>query len=733
MVLGWRLHWTTAFGSLLLVGGGLATTRENSAFAVPNVVMFVADDMGWTDWQYNAVSNPTGSLVYETPNLLALANQSVVFSNAYASAPVCSPTRMSILTGKSPARNGMTGILPGAPNTSATLKEPNSWIRQVLPAEITLAESLKSAGYATGFFGKWHLGSFVGTPGIDPLQNGFDVNVGGNGISGPDGAGGYFAGSDGMWNGLPGLSTPNEFPSTTYLSDAVDGKIGAFIQDHASSPFFLADFSFLGHIPLQAPSSLVNKYVNKINTLQGQGVNLKGQTNATYAAMMEKLDQSVGFLLNRLDDPNHDGNTSDSIRDNTIIIFTSDNGGAFDADGKPTVNLPAREGKGSMYEGGLRVPQLISWTGNPNAVAAGTVTSARTSSYDLYPTVLDLAGFLGNGSVQQNTTIDGVSLRDAIKPGGDSSERGLLYWHYPHRSNQDLTSPLVNGGAFVSAVSDETWKLLFFYEDRHYELYNLVTDIGETTNLLAHNPAIAHDLSLALQSYLVGVGARMPVAIATNQSVAAPPVLAAPMTGDYNGDSVLNAADYVVWRSNFGSTTLLAADGNRNGIVDTADYSIWRKLVGNIGSSPTTGDYNGDSVVNVADYAVWRSSLGSTTLLAADGNRNGIVDTADYAIWRKLFVPATTGDYNGDSVVNAADYAVWRSSFGSTSLLAADGNQNGIIDTADYVIWRKLLGSGSGSGLGELAGVPEPGSMLLLAIGMISAALPVRYRRRATR
>ncbi|HEX3599579.1 MAG TPA: dockerin type I domain-containing protein, partial [Lacipirellulaceae bacterium] len=140
------------------------------------------------------------------------------------------------------------------------------------------------------------------------------------------------------------------------------------------------------------------------------------------------------------------------------------------------------------------------------------------------------------------------------------------------------SSPLINGGAFVSAVANKDWKLIFFYDDRHYELYNLTTDIGETTNLLAYNPQIAHDLSLALNNYLISVNAQMPISIATNQSVAAPTILAAPIPGDYNGDAVVNLADYTFWRANFGSTTHLAADGNGDGVVDAADYIVWRSI-----------------------------------------------------------------------------------------------------------------------------------------------------------
>jgi arylsulfatase A-like enzyme len=434
-------------------------------------------------------------------------------------------------------------------------------------AQPNIVNTLKNNGYQTALYGKWHLGT------ASPSIYGYQTNVGGSDYGGPAEAGGWFAGADGMWNNLPGLNTPGQFPADKYLSDAVTEMAGQYIQTHATQPFFLNAWDYQVHIPIEAPQNLIDKYQAKINNLQSQGVNLKGQSNATYAAMIEKMDQDVGAMLDRLDDPNLDGNKADSVLNNTIFIFTSDNGGVYDADGNPTRNLPLREGKGSMYEGGIRVPLMVSYGADVN-ITPGTKTSARTSLYDLYPTIFDMTGL--TAAMPANNPIDGVSIRSAIE--GQAFDRGLLYFHYPHRSNQDLSSALINGGSFVSAVSNEDWKLIFFYEDRHYELYNLKQDIGETTNLLAFNPGIAHDLSLALQNYLVSVNAQMPVTIATNLPVAPPTVLGAQIPGDYNGDSVVNAADYSAWRSEFGSTIHLAADGNGNGIVDTADYVVWRNI-----------------------------------------------------------------------------------------------------------------------------------------------------------
>ena len=264
---------------------------------------------------------------------------------------------------------------------------------------------------------------------------------------------------------------------------------------------------------------------------------------------------------------------------NTIFMFSSDNGGVYDADGNPTRNLPLREGKGSMYEGGIRVPLMVSWGADPN-ITPGTRTSARASLYDLYPTIFDLTGL--TGAMPPNNPIDGISMRAALE--GGAVDRGLLYWHYPHRSNQDVVSAQINGGSFVSAVEDDDWKLLFYYEDRHYELYNLATDIGETTNLLASNPNVAHDLSLALQDYLMGVNAQMPLNRTTGLAVSVPPVL--PLPGDYNSDNFVDSRDYVLWRQNPSSF------GGASG------YDVWRQ---NFGYTPSIGS---------------GSRLGSTSLAA---------------------------------------------------------------------------------------------------------------------
>lgn len=501
---------------LLLVVSCAFATGQARAASGPNIVLFLVDDMGWTDWQRDATLNPTGSLVYETPNLLRLAKSGQVFSNSYAACPVCSPTRAAIMTGKNPARLRLTDWIPG-PNVGTTKLTKPKWRKNLAASEVTLAEALRAAGYATGFCGKWHLGEHGSA--ADPTQNGFDVNIAGGPFGNPASAGGYFAGADGCWAGFPGLDKTGAYPADKYHSDALTERAADFIQLKSNQPFFLMLSHYLVHTPLEAPAELEAKYQQKISALQSQGIELHDHTNATYAAMVEKMDESLGALLDRLEDPNGDGDRRDSVRDNTLIFFASDNGGLWSAEGSPTRNLPLREGKGSIYEGGIRTPLVVSWPGN-NAVAQRVVTKALTASPDLFATTLDAAGLLETAPA----ALDGVSLRDALE--GRTFDRGYVYWHYPHLSNQDKGSNLIVGGAFVSAVRKENWKLIYFYEDQRYELYDLATDERETTNVLSAHPTIATALSQALREYLLSVDAQFPLSRATGLPVAPPPVLA---------------------------------------------------------------------------------------------------------------------------------------------------------------------------------------------------------------
>lgn len=507
--------------------GGLLAGHADAG-SMPSVILFFVDDMGAADWQYDAQLNPTGSFVYETPNMLRLARMGVTFANGYASAPVCSPSRASLMTGKSAAHIGITDFIGAGSDTSGSLvRTTQTWLQNLPTPEITLPEAMLAAGYRTAFFGKWHLGQ-TGNPASNPLVAGFEQNTAGVASGNPFFAGGFFAGSDGAWAGMPGLNIPGTFPADKYLSDALSEAAADYIGDRAAAdePFFMFMSHYVVHTPIEAPQPLVSYYTNKIANLPAGQV--RGHTDATYAAMVQKMDESLGRLLDRLEDPDGDGQTDDSILNETVIVFTADNGGLTNF--AITSNRPFRAGKGSMYEGGIREPMIIAQPGNAS-IPQEVVSDERAIGYDLYPTILDLAGVAGDAG--QNAAMDGVSLRPALEAAG-TGQSGLaprdLYWHYPHRSPQAVANSLpVDGGAWVSAVLRENQKLLYFYDERRFERYDLDADPSESNDLFALDPLASEGLSRSLFGHLRRVEASMPRDIGSEVELPGPAIVTGAM------------------------------------------------------------------------------------------------------------------------------------------------------------------------------------------------------------
>jgi arylsulfatase A-like enzyme len=445
----------------------------------PNVVFFLADDLGQRDL------GCYGSTFYETPNLDRLARDGARFTDAYAACPVCSPTRASLLTGQWPQRTGITDYI-GAPT------KPEQWKRNTksLPAPYadrlaldapTLAKALKAAGYATFFAGKWHLGP----EGWWPENQGFDINKGGNDLGGPYGGQKYFSPY-----GNPRLT---DGPQGEHLPDRLATETAKFIEANKDRPFF-AYFSFYSvHTPLMAREDLRKKYEEKRARLgltekwgrEGERDVRLTQDHAVYAAMVEAMDRAVGKVLAKLDEL--------GLRDNTLVIFTSDNGGLSTSEGWPTSNFPLRGGKGWLYEGGIREPLLARW---PGVVKPGSVISTPVSSPDFFPTLLEAAG----AKPAPGQTLDGLSLLPVLK-GGTLPERAL-FWHYPHYGNQ--------GGAPAAAVRRGDWKLLEWLEDNRAELFNLAQDPGEQTDLTGKEPQHVAQLRAELHAWQKQVGARFP-------------------------------------------------------------------------------------------------------------------------------------------------------------------------------------------------------------------------------
>ncbi|MGI6380085.1 MAG: sulfatase [Anaerolineae bacterium] len=449
----------------------------------PNILLILIDDLGWRDLTCY------GSTFYETPNLDRLGQQGMRFTDAYAACPVCSPTRASLLTGRYPARVGVTDWI-GAHSQGRLLEVP--YVDHLPLGEHSLARALKDGGYNTWHVGKWHLG----IEDYYPERHGFDVNVAGCDWGAP--AHGYFS----PW-GLPTLS---ESPDGTYLTDRLTDEAIALIRQGDGRPFFLNLWYYAVHTPIQAKPELVAKYRAKaqamgLDQLQAfeEGEHFPSehkrhlrvmrrliQSDPVYAAMIQSLDENIGRLLGTLDDL--------GIADDTLVLFTSDNGGLATSEGSPTCNAPLCEGKGWMYEGGTREPWIVRW---PGVVEAGSVCHAPVSSPDVYPTFLEAAGL----DPLPHQHADGVSLMGLLA-GDDRLSREAIYWHYPHYGNQ--------GGTPGSSLRADRYKLIQFFEDNRLELYDLETDLSEDHNLAEEQPKLARELHAMLAAWREEVQAIVP-------------------------------------------------------------------------------------------------------------------------------------------------------------------------------------------------------------------------------
>ena len=431
----------------------------------PNVVLFVVDALGWSDLTCY------GSKFYRTPAIDRLAADGMRFTQAYAACPVCSPTRAALMTGKYPARLHLTDFIPGNRQfKQRRFLRPE--FRQELPLEeVTIAEQLKQAGYVTAEIGKWHLGG----EGYRPPQQGFDLCIAGDALGSPRS---YFAPYVGRRDGriIPGLE---DAPAGEYLTDRLTTEAEQFIEQNAQRPFFLYLPHFAVHTPLKAKKDKVAKYRA---AAKPPGL----QNNPIYAAMIESTDESLGRIVAKLD--------ALGLTDNTLLIFTSDNGGLATIEGPNTPathNGPLREGKGYLYEGGIRVPLIVKWPGH---VPPGSTSAEHVSSVDIPLTIAAACG------VPCKQPLDGVSVLDVLTQSGQLEPRPL-YWHYPHYSNQ--------GGKPGGVVLDGDYKLIEFYEDGRLELFNLAEDIGERTNIADKQQERATRMAAQLAAWRKDVDADM--------------------------------------------------------------------------------------------------------------------------------------------------------------------------------------------------------------------------------
>ena len=441
----------------------------------PNIVLILVDDLGWID------TGCYGSKFYETPNIDKLAAEGMRFTDAYAACAVCSPTRAAVMTGRYPARLGVTDWIRArfqGGKIPENKKNPTKYVgnknkKLLCPPnalwmeleEITIAEALKPAGYTSCHIGKWHLGS----DDWYPDRQGFDFNVGGCDFGQPPN---YFDPYSRKGQGpIPTLKPRDE---GEYLTDREADEAVKFIHNHKNKPFFLYMAHYTVHTPIQAKKDLIEKYKLKPPT---------NQKNPTYAAMVESLDDAVGKICSALDELD--------LTENTIIFFTSDNGGLLG----PTNNAPLRSGKGYPYEGGIREPLIVRW---PKVIKPGTVTHEPVTSVDYFPTICQAAGV----PLPNNRDIDGVSLLGHLKSNGTLElNRHALYWHFPHYRGSIVPYSIIREGS---------WKLIKRYEGKPFELFNLKSDISEESDLSEIYPTKTRQLDAKLRRWLRLTGAKLP-------------------------------------------------------------------------------------------------------------------------------------------------------------------------------------------------------------------------------
>ena len=464
--------------AIVVLSTSLANADDDTNADRPNVVFILADDLGWRD-----LSNE-GSDFYESPNIDRIANGGMKFTHGYATCQVCSPSRASIMTGKYPARLAITDWIGAAGGTQwkrNTKLLPANYNRQLPAADTTIAEAFKENGYRTFFAGKWHLGG----KGSLPTDHGFEFNVGGHHRGSPPG--GFFS----PWDN-PQMKSG---PKGELLPLRLGRETASFIEEHREEPFFAFLSFYSVHAPLQTTKELWKKYRDKAIAAGEQPDSRfivdrttpvrQVQDHPIYGGMVESMDDAVGIVLAKLDEL--------GLSENTIVVFTSDNGGVSAGDGKATSNLPYRGGKGRQWEGGIREPYYIMW---PKKISANSTCATPVTGTDFYPTLLELTG----QKLRNDQHVDGVSLVPLLE--GKSIDDRNLYWHYPHYGNQ--------GGEPSSIIIQGDWKLIHYYEDDRDELYNIADDIGEVSDVAAANPEKLKELKGELDGWLATVDARKP-------------------------------------------------------------------------------------------------------------------------------------------------------------------------------------------------------------------------------
>jgi arylsulfatase A-like enzyme len=463
-----KLFWSL-LSPILLLGSvvGVCVEAQAEKSRRPNIVVFVADDLGWSDL------GCTGSSFYESPNIDALSKRGMMFTNAYSNGPNCAPSRASLMSGMYTPRHGIY--------TVSTSARGNSKDRRLIPIAnttvlrddiVTLPEQLQTLGYRTAHFGKWHLGA-------DPTTQGMDVNIAGREWGSPSG-GGY--------------RSPFSFPNLKsnkpgeYLTDRISEAACDFIRNSKDRPFFVYLSHYSVHTPIQPKTEYIDHFKNKAAD--------RGHNNAGYAAMIQSLDESMGRIIKTL--------AEEFISENTIVIFVSDNGGH----GGVTSNRPLRGAKGMLYEGGIRVPMIVHW---PGKTTPGTKFEQPVLGVDLMPTILEMANSK-SGKITRDQPRDGLSLVNVLDGSSETIVDRPVFWHFPAylqgTGGGAMRDPFRTRPAGAVRLGD--WKLIEFFETGKVELYNLVQDIGESKNVAAAYPDRTALLLEKLERWRAAVSAPVP-------------------------------------------------------------------------------------------------------------------------------------------------------------------------------------------------------------------------------
>lgn len=475
---------------------GLLQAQTKVGQNMPNIIFILADDLGWTDL------GCYGSKFYETPNIDRLAAEGIRFTSAYTACPVSSPTRVSYQTGKYPARLGITDYLMGRYSNQKHKKEmdrtcpvlPPDLVTNLPLTEKTIGAAFQERGYKTIHIGKWHCAQ---DSICFPHHHGYDINIGGCSKGAP-GKVGYFS----PYNN-PYLS---DGPKGEYLTDRLTSECIKLIREHKDKPFFINLHYYQVHLPLMAKASKIEYFERKKRLLELDTVKTFNQeiswsnkvpfkvniaqrlihSHPVYAAMISDMDENIGRLISELKENN--------LYDNTVLVFYSDNGGLSIGAHAPTSTLPLNGGKGYLYEGGIRVPLIVKWK---DKVCPHSVTDQYISTVDFYPTLLDIAGL----PLQPEQHVDGVSFLPALQ-GDVTFDRGAVFWHYPHYHNQ--------GGRPSAAIRSGDYKLIRYYDNEEFELFNIKTDIGEKENLDMKEPDKKEQLNRLLTDWLKKTNSKMP-------------------------------------------------------------------------------------------------------------------------------------------------------------------------------------------------------------------------------